>query len=257
MCLVGILVLFNTFTSNISQQQVPERGSSTSVIQRQVPAHGSTTIWAKPIPLFATRDELGILLENEGMKKGVEIGVQRGHYSAKLLSGWKSCEKIYLVDAWKEQENYVDIANVGAGEQEQLYVEARNRMKQWEAKTVFLRMLSSEAVDNFNDEELDFIYVDARHDYCGVRQDIEMYWPKLKEGGIMAGHDYLTAQEVDVLSNGSQDWSICEDGTIHEGAVRGAVDEFAKEHQLQVLMTYQERWPTWILRKPQGTMASK
>ena len=104
---------------------------------QQVPAHGSTTIWAKPIPLFATRDELGILLESEGMKKGVEVGVQMGHYSAKLLSGWKSCEKFYLVDAWKEQENYVDIANVGAAEQEQIYLEARNRMKQWRQKQSF------------------------------------------------------------------------------------------------------------------------
>ena len=72
----------------------------------------------------------------------------------------------------------------------------------------------------------------------------------------MAGHDYWTAQEVDVLSNGSQDWSICEDGTKHEGSVKGAVNDFAKEHQLQVLITYQEQWPTWIIRKPQGIKQS-
>jgi hypothetical protein len=29
--------------------------------------------------------------------------------------------------------------------------------------------------------------VDARHDYCGAKEDIELYWPKLREGGIMAG----------------------------------------------------------------------
>lgn len=239
-CLVGILVFYKIFKLHVIQVRVQDRSST----------------WLKPIPVLSTRDELGTLLENEGMKTGVEIGVQRGLFSEKMLSEWKGCEKYYLVDVWKQQESYFDIANVGEEEQEQIYLDARNRMTQWKAKTVFLRMYSTEAVDKLDDEEVDFIYVDARHDYCGVRQDIEMYWPKLREGGIMAGHDYVTAQEVDVFSNGSQDWSTCGDGTKHMGAVKGAVNDFAEEHQLQVLVTYREQWPTWIIRKPLGIKQS-
>lgn len=40
------------------------------------------------------------------------------------------------------------------------------------------------------------IYVDARHDYCGVMDDLNAWWPKLREGGLAAGHDYVFAHEV-------------------------------------------------------------
>lgn len=84
-------------------------------------------------------------------------------------------------------------------------------------------------------ESLDYIYVDARHDYCGVKEDLNNFWPKLRTGGIFAGHDYLTADEV-----AGQDWSLCQDGSMNRGAVKGAVDEFAELHGLQVTVTYQE-----------------
>ena len=33
--------------------------------------------------------------------------------------------------------------------------------------------------------------VDAVHDYQGALIDMCDWWPKLKPGGVMAGHDYL------------------------------------------------------------------
>lgn len=62
-------------------------------------------------------------------------------------------------------------------------------------KVRVLRMTTLDAAKEIT-ETLDFVYVDARHDYCGVNEDIQAYWPKLKPGGIMAGHDYLNADEV-------------------------------------------------------------
>jgi len=43
-------------------------------------------------------------------------------------------------------------------------------------------MFSSEAVDLFLNESLDWIYIDARHDYTGVSEDLRLYWPKLRPG---------------------------------------------------------------------------
>lgn len=48
-------------------------------------------------------------------------------------------------------------------------------------------MLTTEAASSFENESVDFIYIDARHDWCGAMEDIELYWPKLKQGGIFAG----------------------------------------------------------------------
>jgi hypothetical protein len=48
----------------------------------------------------------------------------------------------------------------------------------------------------------------CRHDYCGVQEDLRNWWPKLRRGGIFAGHDYLTADSPAVVDS-NQDWS-CE-----------------------------------------------
>ena len=57
-------------------------------------------------------------------------------------------------------------------------------------------MTSTEAAKKMENQSLDFAYIDARHDYCGVKDDLEAYWPLIKPGGIMAGHDYVTSEEV-------------------------------------------------------------
>ena len=110
-------------------------------------------------------------------------------------------------------------------------------------------MTTTEAAKHIEDDSVDYIYVDARHDYCGVTQDLQAYWPKLKGGGILAGHDFVTNHELQRLSP-DQDWSVCEDGTRHEGAVNGAVTDFARKHHLQLSITYREDFPTWYARKP-------
>jgi predicted O-methyltransferase YrrM len=50
---------------------------------------------------------------------------------------------------------------------------------------------SNQVHENFENESLDFIYIDGDHSWTGVKNDITLWWPKLKPGGIMAGHDYF------------------------------------------------------------------
>lgn len=69
---------------------------------------------------------------------------------------------------------------------------------------------------------------DARHDYCGVAEDLELWWPKVKPGGIFAGHDYIDAAGVKAV-HPQEDWGLCQNGTRHEGAVEGAVRDFAEQ----------------------------
>jgi len=44
----------------------------------------------------------------------------------------------------------------------------------------------------FKDESIDFLFIDADHSYEAVRKDIELWFPKVKTGGIISGHDYTT-----------------------------------------------------------------
>jgi predicted O-methyltransferase YrrM len=53
-----------------------------------------------------------------------------------------------------------------------------------------IKELSSKAAERYKDNSIDFIFIDAAHDYENVKKDINAWFPKLKKGGIIAGHDY-------------------------------------------------------------------
>ena len=52
------------------------------------------------------------------------------------------------------------------------------------------RMTSVEAAATYDDASLDFVFIDADHSYEAVKEDIIAWWPKVKPGGIISGHDY-------------------------------------------------------------------
>eukprot|EP00197_Chlamydomonas_leiostraca_P004665 CAMPEP_0202866250 /NCGR_PEP_ID=MMETSP1391-20130828/7284_1 /ASSEMBLY_ACC=CAM_ASM_000867 /TAXON_ID=1034604 /ORGANISM="Chlamydomonas leiostraca, Strain SAG 11-49" /LENGTH=268 /DNA_ID=CAMNT_0049546183 /DNA_START=279 /DNA_END=1082 /DNA_ORIENTATION=+ len=184
----------------------------------------------------STRDKLGAMLESMGgFHVGVELGVQRGLFAKQMLQTWPSCSKYYLVDIWHQQTNYNDLANVADQEQLRIYNEAHQNLAEFRSKTVFLKNYTRDALQ-FIPGHVDFIYVDARHDYCGVMEDLTMYWPKLRPGGIMAGHDYNTA--LDVWPD--QDWALCMNGTKIYSAVQGAVNDFMVRHGLTLSVTWGE-----------------
>ena len=71
-----------------------------------------------------------------------------------------------------------------------------------------------------------------------------------RTGPLSTGHDYLDNVEVQRVSP-NQDWSVCGDGTVNKGAVRGAVDEFAQAVKQPVLVTTHDGpWRSWIIMKP-------
>lgn len=201
------------------------------------------------IPPIQTRNDLAAFLESEGFAVGVELGVQTGRFAAHTLQKWPSCKRYYLVDLWAQQENYADIANVAQSEQEAILKTAQASLQPWADKLVWLRNLTTKAVAQVM-EDVSYVYVDARHDYCGVLEDIKAWWPKIQPGGIMAGHDFMSQSDLAKIS--SQDWSLCGDGSVNNGAVVGAVNDFFSKLNLQVVITYHEQsFNTWIVRKPE------
>ena len=173
---------------------------------------------------------MGEWLEKNGFKSGAEIGVQRGHFAhSLLLAQWRSCERYVLVDPWMSQSVYLDSANAPVDEQESIYREAVRRLSFWEGTStvVWLRKLSEAASALVPDGSLDFVYIDARHDYCSVKEDVELWWPKLMDGGLLAGHDYMDASVVENLrAAGIADFGLCPSGHRDGRAVKGAVDDF-------------------------------
>lgn len=135
-------------------------------------------------------------------------------------------------------------------EQNAILREAIERTNDWKDKIHICRNYTSSCVTKMHDGYFDFIYVDARHDFKGVYQDLRLWWPKLRKGGIMAGHDYVT--QDDGPQQSGQDWTINYDGTKDETrtVVKGAVDKFAAAVCRQITVSYREEgWNTWAMRK--------
>eukprot|EP00667_Euglena_gracilis_P018473 EG_transcript_19600 len=200
-----------------------------------------------PIPQLIHRHQIGDLLQAERMTTGAELGVQRGKFALITLKAWKACQRYYLIDAWRPLTNYSDVSNAGKQQQEELFRTTQERLAPFATKLVYLRMLTSEAAPLIHNNSLDYVYIDARHDYCGASEDIRNYWPKVRPGGIVAGHDYLFANSPQLEG---QDWSLCGDGTRHMGAVKGAVLEFAAAMGVTVRSTTRDKFPSWLIRKP-------
>ena len=91
-------------------------------------------------------------------------------------------------------------------------------------------MTSLEAADLFENNSLDFVYFDTNHSFSYLTQELKKWYPKLKPGGILAGHDY-------------------------NGPVRSAVQAFFSPMKI---MAYQG-WMaySWITYKPDNHLDPK
>lgn len=184
----------------------------------------------------------------------IEVGVQKGILAKKSLDIWKSCTEYKLVDLWGKEEGYNEPGTDTASDKDENLWQTRNRMKQWvemnPPKVEFFVMRSTDASKLLANDHFDYVYLDARHDYCAVKEDIKHYWPKLRPGGILGGHDYVDAQYAIDKMGPHEDWSKCEDGSIHPEAVKGAVDEFRKQEGNLKVYISNEDFPSWYVQKP-------
>lgn len=152
--------------------------------------------------LNRTREQvLPEILNTIGAKRGVEIGVFKGQHSRSLLENWNGT--LYMIDPWRPLgDEYIDASN--HKNHQTAYAEAMDSIRGFEDRGFMLRGLGEELVNIFADESLDFVYIDGNHAYDYVKQDMELWWPKLKKGGLFAGHDYLgtTWGEDNLMENG-------------------------------------------------------
>ena len=123
---------------------------------------------------------------------GVEIGVDQAFNALNILENL-DIKKLYLIDPYYSYGGFngkgvLDPARDDE-DLENLYQEALDRLSKHTYKLVWLKELSETAVDKVEDN-LDFIYLDGNHRYEYVLKDLELYYPKVKSGGLVAGDDF-------------------------------------------------------------------
>ena len=141
-----------------------------------------------PVKLRFKRNDLGGLFKELGYETGAEIGVYTGHYSEVLCQGNPGV-KMYCIDPWKVYET--EEIEPYAQDQKALskfYAEAKKRLAPYNCEII--RKTSMEAVKDFKPDSLDFVYVDANHDFENVLEDLEEWSKIVRKGGMVAGHDY-------------------------------------------------------------------
>jgi hypothetical protein len=117
----------------------------------------------------------------------VEIGSYQGA-SSEIFAKNLPVSKITCVDPWVNGYDDND-GSSWKNPMDEVESQFDKRMSNFKNVTK-MKMTSQEAVKEFEDNSLDFVYIDGLHTYDGVKNDITWWKSKIKEGGFLAGHDW-------------------------------------------------------------------
>lgn len=151
----------------------------------------------------------------------VELGVAKGYFSKQLLQSAR-VGHLYSVDAWAGDR----------GHNESEFNYAIELLRPYKDRNTILPLRFDSAVKFFADEFFDLVYIDGyAHEGNEGGETIRQWWPKVKRGGILAGHDYHD----------------------HWRPAVEAVDKFASENNLKVHVIPAEpgqcTFPSWAIEK--------
>ena len=145
----------------------------------------------------------------------IELGVAAGLFAEEMLT--RNPQIRYLgIDRWSDHHDVSEM------------LQAADRVRPFQTPH-FITSTFSRAVTTIDDASADMIYIDG---YAHTGQErgetLRDWWPKLKPGGIFAGHDYDPEYPQTIA----------------------AVDEFARQHALQIHLTGEPHLPSWWVLKP-------
>lgn len=146
-----------------------------------------------------------------------EVGVENGTNALAMLKNL-NVKRLYLIDPY---EKYQDVSVSFSKERmDKVYFAMFKRLESFFDKVVLIMKSSIFASALFPDEFFDYVYIDANHRYEEVSKDIKSWFPKIKIGGILGGHDHAVSQ--------------CE--------VKKAVDEFIKQQKINLSEGRNDWW---------------
>jgi hypothetical protein len=132
------------------------------------------------------RSDLPQFFVDMGYKVGAEIGVETGYFSEELL---RVGLRVYSIDPWVHSPTWQYQKSVE--KMKSIYDAAKEKLSKYE-NSIIIRKISMDAVLDFPDESLDFVYIDGNHEFRYFAEDLYEWPKKVRRGGIVSGHDYFT-----------------------------------------------------------------
>lgn len=128
-------------------------------------------------------------LDLDDFKIGAEVGVRTGWFCKYILDNTKM--KMYAVDPWED--------NAELTQAEKIYKECSDRLAPYGDRCEMIKGYSPQESDRFENESLDFVYIDGLHDYESVKKDVTAWWDKVRNGGVLSGHDFNRTKWIGVV----------------------------------------------------------
>lgn len=188
------------------------------------------------------RHDLPAFFKEMGFKRGVEIGVYKGEFSEVLA---QFGGELTSIDPWLLYEDYGNPR--GQERLDEQYKMTCELLGKYPNVKV-LRKTSMDALKDFEDNSLDFVYIDGNHQFAYVAQDIYHWARKVRKGGIICGHDYAIYKSV----------NLC--GGCHAKEV---VDAYVKAYNIKDFWILgrnrapkgekRDRWRSWLIVKDYDT----
>lgn len=115
---------------------------------------------------------------------GVEVGVEFGNNAFNILTEWEDLKKLFLVELNTSFES-----------------EIKSRLKDFIGHSRFELIFGDSFVvsQKFADCSLDFVYIDDDHEYDGIARSLNGWYPKVKYGGVVCGHDFCDVAVEDAV----------------------------------------------------------
>lgn len=166
--------------------------------------------------MITRRNDLPYLLNELGLDRfGAELGVAKGEFSYHLLKH-SNVKILFSIDRWSDHHD------------DKEYHGCLQTLAPFGGRSLVVRETFENAVLDVPDSFFDFIYIDGyAHTGQNNGRTLDDWWPKLKPGGLFAGHDYHTKWRATMI----------------------AVDRFMAKHDLHFELTVHDQYPSWITFK--------
>lgn len=145
-------------------------------------------------------DVLSAFMAEQNYRTFVEVGCKEGRTTGHILKTVPD-SRVIAIDPWMAQEKSDDPARESYADWDFAKIEREfwENVGETKGRCRMLRITSAEAAASFSLREhtelmdglyADLIFIDALHDYEHVKQDIGLWWPKVRSGGMLCGHDF-------------------------------------------------------------------